>query len=74
MAEQNCHLVDNFLHAQRLSREEFYDVAVFGYLLAVKNGFAARTCTAMASPPLRGQPCAAASGMRGRSNPAASIR
>lgn len=39
VAEQNCHLVDNFLHAQRLSREEFYDVAVFGYLLAVKKWF-----------------------------------
>lgn len=37
-AEQNHQIVDCFLSKKRLDAEEFYDVVIFGYLLAVQKG------------------------------------
>ncbi len=36
-AEQNHQIVDRFLSRKRLDAEEFYDVVIFGYLLAVQE-------------------------------------
>ena len=36
-AEQNHKIVDCFLARKRLDAEEFYDVVIFGYLLAVQE-------------------------------------
>ena len=36
-AEQNHHIVDHFLSRKRVDAEEFYDVVIFGYLLAVQE-------------------------------------
>ena len=36
-AEQNHQIVDRFLSRKRLDAEEFYDVIIFGYLLAVQE-------------------------------------
>ena len=36
-AEQNHQVVDCFLSRKRLDAEEFYDIVIFGYLLAVQE-------------------------------------
>lgn len=39
VAARRCQLIDHFIAAQRLPKEEYYDVAAFGFLLAVKKWF-----------------------------------
>ena len=38
-AAENHHVVENFLKYRNLSRDEYYDVVIFGYLRAVKKYF-----------------------------------
>lgn len=40
LAARNCALIDRFLAKNRLPAADWYDVVVFGYLLAVEKWFA----------------------------------
>lgn len=39
VAERNCWIVDSFLRAQKLPRDDWWDVVIFRYLLTVENWF-----------------------------------
>lgn len=56
MAEEHHSLVLRFLRANGLPMEDYYDVVIFRYLLAVEKWFRGRTCTGTAFRPSPGQP------------------